>query len=273
MTQYATRTAVGDAPPWTRVPAGSFMRHSLLLAGRSLRKTRRNPGVLSDAVFLPIVFLVLFVYLFGGAVSTSRHAYLQFIFPGILMMTTVLVGMLATGIAINSDIKKGVFDRFRSLPIGRFAPLAGIVLADLVRYVIAVIVVFAAGTAMGFRVDTGIVPALAAALLGIALGFAMSWLNVLIGVAVKEETIVQSVGFLGIFPLAFGTNMVAPTRTLPGWLQAWVNVNPVNQAIKASRGLLVGGPVTNAAVITLLWAAGFLVVFGPLAAWVYRRRE
>ncbi|MEU8124379.1 ABC transporter permease [Spirillospora sp. NPDC049024] len=250
-----------------------LVRQSLLLAGRSLTKTRRDPGVLSDALFMPVVFLLLFVYLFGGAVSGSTHAYLQYVFPGVLVMTMLLAGMLATGLNINTDIKKGVFDRFRSLPIARSAPLVGIVLGDLVRYVLAAAVLFATGYLMGFRVQTGLVSALAAVGLATALGFSLGWLNVLIGVLVREETIVQSVAFLGIFPLAFGTDMVAPTSTLPGWLQAWVEVNPVGDAVEAARGLLLGGPVAHPATMTLLWSAGFLAVFGPLAGYAYRRRS
>jgi oleandomycin transport system permease protein len=250
-----------------------LVRHSLLLAGRSLTKTRRSPGVLSDALFMPIIFLLVFVYLFGGAVSGSTHAYLQYVFPGVLVMTMLLAGMLATGLSINTDIKKGVFDRFRSLPIGRSAPLIGIVLGDVIRYVVAAVVLFATGYLMGFRVETDAVSAVAAAGLATALGFAMGWINVLIGVLIKEEVIVQTVAFLGIFPLAFGTNMVVPTGTMPGWLQAWVKVNPVSDAVDASRGLLLGGPVAHPATATLLWSAGFLVVFGPLAVHAYRRRS
>ncbi|GAA0930638.1 ABC transporter permease [Nonomuraea longicatena] len=249
----------------------ALLRHSLLLAGRGLRKTRRNPGILFDALFLPIVFLLMFVYLFGGAVAGSTQVYLQYIFPGILVMSTIMAGLLATGVSLNVDVKKGVFDRFRSLPIGRSAPLVGSVLADMVRYAVALVSLFALGYLLGFRVQTGLVPALAASGLAVVLGFCMSWINVLVGVLIKETSVVQSVGFLGIFPLTFGTNMVAPTETLPGWLQVWVNVNPVTHAIEATRGLLLGGPVAASAVTTLIWSAGFLVVFAPLAVFAYRR--
>ncbi|TDB92797.1 ABC transporter permease [Actinomadura sp. 7K534] len=247
-------------------------RHSLLLAGRSLTKTRRNPGLLSDALFMPILFLLLFVYLFGGAVAGSTREYLQYVFPGVLVMTLLLVGMLSTGLSINTDIKKGVFDRFRSLPIGRSAPLTGIVLGDLIRYAVAACVLFATGYLMGFRVETDAASAVAAVALSTALGFALGWVNVLIGVLIKEEVIVQTVAFLGIFPLAFGTDMVVPAETLPGWLRAWVEVNPVSYAVDASRGLLVGGPVAGPATATLLWSAGFFAVFCPLAVYAYRRR-
>ncbi|WP_205855709.1 ABC transporter permease [Phytoactinopolyspora endophytica] len=283
MTDAATSmtepAAAGDFPPVTAPPQGRelipgrLVRDSLVLAKRSLTKTRRNPGEQVDALFLPIMFLVMFVYLFGGAVSGSRDDYVQYIFPGILVQTTILAGLLATGLHINIDIKKGVFDRFRSLPISRTAPLIGSVLGDMIRYVIAVVSVFAVGYLMGFRVETDLASALAATLLCIALGFSLSWLSVFIGVTVKDENVVTTIAFLGIFPLTFGTDMVAPEETLPGWLQAWADVNPVSHAIDASRGLLLGeGSVAGPVVATLLWSAGFLLVFGFLAMHAYRRR-
>lgn len=264
-----TRTAAEAMPqqrPW------ALARHSLVLAGRSLTKARRNPGMLIDALLLPIIFLLLFVYLFGGAVSGSTREYLQYVFPGVLVMTTILTGLVASGLNINIDIKKGVFDRFRSLPIGRSAPLLGSVAGDLVRYVVTLATLFALGSLLGFRVGTGPLSALAAAGLAITFGFCLSWINVLIGVLIKETAVVQIVAFLGIFPLAFGTSMVAPAETLPGWLQAWVAVNPVTHAVEATRGLLLGGPVGGPVVNTLAWSAGFLALFAPLAVHAYRRR-
>jgi oleandomycin transport system permease protein len=266
--------AATDAGPASRSAPRPWRlaRHSLVLARRSLLKTRRNPGILFDALFLPVVFLLLFVYLFGGAVAGSTHAYLQYIFPGILVMSTMMAGLLATGVNLNIDIKKGVFDRFRSLPIARSAPLIGSVLGDAIRYLVTLIALFGLGYLLGFRIQTNPLAALAACALAVVLGFGLSWINVLLGVLIRETSVVQSIGFLGIFPLAFGTNMVAPTRTLPGWLQAWVGVNPVSQAVDATRGLLLGGPVATPAIRTLLWSAALLAVFVPLAVWAYRRR-
>jgi oleandomycin transport system permease protein len=268
-TIVATSTASEATLPKRR---WGLVRHSLVLARRSLLKTRRNPGVLFDALFLPVVFLLMFVYLFGGAVAGSTREYLQYIFPGILVMTTIMAGLLATGVSLNIDVKKGIFDRFRSLPISRSAPLIGSVVGDMIRYVVALVALFALGYLLGFRIHTNPLSALAACVLAVTLGFCLSWINVLIGVLIRETTIVQSVGFLGIFPLAFGTSMVAPTRTLPGWLQAWVKVNPVSHAIDATRGLLLGGPVADPAIKTLLWSAALLAVFAPMAILAYRRR-
>ncbi|PSL05870.1 oleandomycin transport system permease protein [Haloactinopolyspora alba] len=274
MTETLTTGRTGPEATSRRRPY-PLARHSLALAGRSLTKVRRNPGLFMDALLLPVIFLLLFVYLFGGAVAGSTQEYLQYVFPGVLMMTAILAGMTSTGLTINLDIKKGVFDRFRSMPIGRSAPLIGSVLGDAIRYVVAVGTLFAFGYLLGFRVETDLPSALAAAGLAILFGFSISWINVLIGVLVKEETAVTTVAFLGIFPLAFGTNMVAPTETLPGWLQAWVDVNPVTHAVEATKGLLLGGAdtaVADAVTATLLWSAAFVVVFVPLSVQVYRRR-
>lgn len=257
-------------PPRER-PWG-LARHSLALAGRSLTKSRRNPGMFSDALLLPVIFLLLFVYLFGGAVAGSSRDYLQYLFPGILVLTTILAGQTSTALNIALDIKKGVFDRFRSLPIGRSAPLIGSVLGDTIRYLVAVVALFGLGYLLGFRAQTDPLSVLAAAALAIGFGFTLSWLTVWVAVLVRDENLVTTVAFLLPFPLVFGTNMVAPTETMPGWLQAWVNVNPVSHAIDAVRGLLLGGPATGSAITTLLWGAAFLVVFAPLAVHAYRRR-
>jgi oleandomycin transport system permease protein len=252
--------------PW------ALLRHSLALAGRSLTKTRRNPGVLLDALIMPVIFLLLFVYLFGGAVAGSTQEYLQYLFPGVLVLTTVLTGQISTGLSIVTDMKKGVFDRFRSMPIGRSAPLMGSVLGDAVRYFLAVLVLFGLGYLLGFRVETDMVSALAAAALAIGFGFSLSWLTVLVAVLVRDPTMVSTVGFLLPFPLVFGTSMAAPAATMPGWLRTWADVNPVSHAIDASRGLLVGGPVAEPVTMTLLWSVAFLAVFGTMAVTAYRRR-
>ena len=249
-----------------------LLRHSLALAGRGLRRTRRNPGTLIDAVLLPVIFLLLFVYLFGGAVAGSTQEYLQYLLPGILVLTTVLVGQTATGITIVTDMKKGVSDRFRSMPIGRAAPLIGSVLGDGVRYVVAIMMLFGLGFALGFRVQTDLVSALAAVALSVAFGFALSWLTVIAAAALRDETMVASIGFLLPFPLVFGTSMAAPVETMPGWLQTWTDINPVSHAIDASRALLLGGPAAEPVAMTLLWTGIFHVVLAPLAVAAYRRQ-
>jgi oleandomycin transport system permease protein len=249
-----------------------IIRHSLALARRGWIRIRRTPEGLADAIVAPVFFLLMFYYLFGGAVFASRHVYLQRIFPATVVMTVVFAGMMATGFNINADLRKGIYDRFRSLPIGRSAPLIGAVLSDMVRYLIALAVLFGTGFLLGFRVQTRASAALAAC--GVAIGFAFcgSWAYVWLGVIIREPSGLQGISFSTLFPLVFGTNMLVPTQTVPGWLQAWIHVNPVTHVMDACRGLLVGGPVARPFIESLLWSAGLLVVFAPLAVLAYRHR-
>lgn len=256
------------------VPSGrpfGLVRHSLALAKRSLLKTWHTPEQLLDVTLQPIMFIVIFVYLLGGAISGSTHDYLQFLLPA-LMVQTVMFASMATGVNLNTDVKKGVFDRFRSLPISRAAPLVGSVLGDVIRFVVSIAVMLGCGYALGFRIQTDPLRALAAFLLVIGFAFSLSWIFVLAGVVLREPGAVQGIAFVTMFPLTFGTNMMVPTATLPGWIQAWVKINPVSDVMAASRGLLVGGPVGRPVVTTLLWSLGILVVFVPLAVTAYRRR-
>lgn len=250
-----------------------LVRHSLVLARRSLIRIRRTPEGLADAVVLPVVFLAMFVYLFGGAVAGSTQSYLQFVFPAALMMTVIMAGTMTTGINLNADIKKGVFDRFRSLPIGRSTPLIGSVLADMIRYLLALAALFGFGYLIGFRVQTDPLSALAACALAIGFAFSLSWAFVLLGVLIREPGGLQGIAIVSLFPLVFGTNLVAPTKTMPGWLQVWVDINPVSHAMDASRALLLGGSATGPVVQTVVWSAALLAVFAPLTVAVYRRRS
>ncbi|MEV4415680.1 ABC transporter permease [Catellatospora sp. NPDC049609] len=270
-----TATLTPPAPAVTPAAAPrrpfALVRHSLALAGRSLAKTRRTPEQLLDVTLQPVIFVVIFVYLLGGAVAGSQHAYLQFLLPAILVQTAMFAST-AIGVNLNSDIKKGVFDRFRSLPIARSAPLIGAVLGDVIRFVVATLVLLGFGTALGFRLGNGILLGVAACLLVLVFSFCLSWTSVLIGMLVREPGAVQGISFLIMFPLTFGTNMMVPTDTLPGWLQAWVKLNPVTDVMAAARGLMLGGPVAVPVTHTLLWSLGLLVVFAPLAVRAYRRR-
>ena len=250
-----------------------LLRHSLVLARRSLAKTSRNPGAVINGVVTPALFLVLFLYLFGGAVAGSTRAYLQYLFPGIMVMGAGLTGLLSTGVAITIDMKKGVFDRFRSLPIGRSAPLLGSLLADVVRYSAAVAVLFGIGYLLGFRAQAGLLHALAAAALAIGFGFCLSWLTVLLAALAKDENAVLAFSFFAFLPLQLGTSLAAPAETLPGWLRAWTQVNPVTHVMDASRALLTGAPTGDSLALSLAWSAGLLVVLCPLAVLAYSRRQ
>jgi oleandomycin transport system permease protein len=251
--------------------AGRAIRHSIALARRGLLKTWRTPEALIDVTVQPIIFLVIFVYLFGGAITGSTHDYLQFVLPGLLVQS-ILFGSVAIGVNLNTDITKGVFDRFRSLPIARSAPLIGAVLADVIRYVILSVVLLTAGSILGFRISASPLSALAACLLAIGFALCLCWVSVFIGLVARTSGAVQGILFLTIFPLTFGSNVFVQTATLPGWLQGFVRVNPATHLTSAVRGLMLGGPVATPVLWTLLWMAGILAVFFPLAVRRYRLR-
>jgi oleandomycin transport system permease protein len=265
----AVAGTTSSGPPPVR--AFRVARHSLALARRSLIKTLRTPEQLLDVTLQPVMFVVIFVYLLGGAISGSQTAYLKFLLPAI-MVQSVMFAAVATGFSLNTDVKKGVFDRFRSLPIARSAPLIGSVLGDLARFVVSIGVLLGFGYAIGFRISTNPLEALAACLLVIFFASAITWIFVLFGVIMREPGAVQGTAFLVLFPLTFGTNMMVPTDTLPGWLQAWVKINPVSDVMDAARALMTGGPVGDTVVKSLLWSVGIIVVFAPLAVSFYRRR-
>ncbi|HEX6756456.1 MAG TPA: ABC transporter permease [Mycobacteriales bacterium] len=273
-TATLTRTPEPAAAPPDEAPATRpfpLLRHSLVLAGRAVLKIRRTPEQLLDATLQPIIFVVLFVYIFGGAVAGSTHDYLQYVLPAI-MVQTVMFSSVGIGVNLNTDIKKGVFDRFRSLPIPRSAPLVGAVLAEVVRFVVSVVVLMAVGYALGFRVTTDPATALAGCLLVIVFALCLCWVSVFLGTVLREPGSVQGILFLVLFPLTFGSNMFVPISSMPGWLQAWAHVNPTTHLVEAIRGLLVGGPVAGPVLWTLGWAGLMLAVFAPLAVRAYRRR-
>ncbi|HYT10275.1 MAG TPA: ABC transporter permease [Mycobacteriales bacterium] len=270
----ATLTLGPEAPaaaePEAARPFG-LLRHSLALAQRNVLRIRRTPEQFFDVTLQPVIFVLLFVYVFGGAIAGSTHGYLQYVLPAI-MVQTVLFSSLSIGVNLNGDIKKGVFDRFRSLPIPRPAPLVGAVLAEVVRFAVSVVVLLAFGYALGFRIGTDPLSALAACLLVIGFALALCWVFVFLGIIFREAGGVQGVGFLVMFPLTFGSSMFVPTASLPAWLQGWVEVNPVTHLVEAARGLMVGGPVATPVLQSLGWAALVLAVFVPLAVRAYRRK-
>ncbi|SES06269.1 ABC transporter permease [Actinokineospora terrae] len=257
--------------PITHISPGSALRHGFTLAGRAVTKVRKNPESLLDVTLQPIIFLLLFVYLFGGAIQGSTDAYLQVLLPG-LMVQNIAFASLGTGMALNADITKGVFDRFRSMPIARSAPLIGAVLGDIVRFVVTLTVLLVVAVIMGFRVQTDPGRFLIAIALLIAFGLCLCWVSVFVGMLVKSPQAVPGTLVAFIFPLTFGSNVFVPSDSLPGWLQVWVDINPVTHLANAARGLLLGGDWVADAGWAFLWAIGIAAVFFPLALRAYRRR-
>ncbi len=259
-------------PSGGQASVASSFRHILALAQRSLIKTWRTPEALIDVTIQPVIFLALFTYIFGGAIAGgSTASYLQFLLPGLLGQSIALAGV-ALGQNLNADIEKGVFDRFRSLPIARSAPLVGAVVADFARYLVLCVVTLAFGYLMGFRLQTNAVAAIAAIALAIAFALCFCWISVFIGMKARTPGAVQGIMFLFVLPLSFGSNTYVQTSTMPGWLQSFVKVNPISHLVSAVRGLMVGGPVATDLCWTLGWMAVLVGVFFPLALRAYRRR-
>jgi oleandomycin transport system permease protein len=264
------------APPGTplrrRIGAGQALAHSLTLAWRNVTQLKHSPEKLLDVILMPIVFLVLFLFVFGGVVAGSTHAYLELLLPGLVAQMAVFATM-GLGTALCEDIHKGVFDRFRSLPIARSAPLVGAVLGDTARFCVVMVVLTGFGSLLGFRFHTGVLPVLAAFALAYVFYLAVCWISVLIGLIAPSPETVQGIAFIFIMPLVFGSSILMPsTQSMPGWLQAWVKVNPVTSLADAVRGLTVGGPVASHVMYALAWAAGIVVVAFPLAMRMYRHR-
>ena len=245
------------------------LSHTRTLTWRFLVKTRRNPEMFADVTIQPILFTVLFVFVFGGAVGGDWHNYLQFLLAGLLVQNTIFL-TISTGFSLNSDIEKGVFDRFRSLPIARSSPLLGAVLGDAMRYALSICVLLGFGVVLGYHGSVAGTVAAGLVVLGFAL--ALCWVWVWLGLVMRKPQGVQAAGFPFMILLTFGSNVFVPADTLPSWLRAFVDVNPVRYLVDAARGLMVGGPVAEGLRYTLYWSVGLLVVFVPLALRAYRRR-
>jgi ABC-2 type transport system permease protein len=236
---------------------------------RGMLKIKHVPEQLIDVTLTPVLFLVMFTYLFGGAMSGSTGEYLQFILPGILVQS-VLFTSVYSGVALNTDMTKGVVDRFRSLPIWRAAPLVGAVIGDCVRFAIASTIVVLLGFALGFDAAGGVTGVLGAMLLVILFSFALSWVFTTIGLLMRSPSAVMNTGFMALFPLVFLSNTLVDPNTLPSALEAFVNVNPVSSLVTAARGLM-GGDASAGDIGLVLAEAGVLVaIFAPLTVRLYR---
>ncbi len=265
-TSISTKTVRAEAK--TSVSLAETVRQSFSMGYRGLLKIRHNPEQLFDVVLQPIIFTLMFTYIFGGAISGNIHNYLPVIIPGILVQT-VIVTSIVTGTQLREDMDKGVFDRFRSLPIARISPLAGALLADVVRYLIATVITFGVGIAMGWRPDP--VGVIASTLLVLVCSFAVSWIFALMGCVMKKASAVQGVSMLIMFPLTFMSNAFVPVNTMPGWLQGFVNVNPISHLVSAVRELCNSGHAGTHVLWSLLGAAIITAIFAPLAVRAYIR--
>ena len=253
-----------------RPPRPSAYAASAAFGWRAVRKIKHVPEQLFDVTAFPIIMTLMFTYLFGGALAGSVTEYLQFLLPGILVMSVVMITMY-TGIAVNTDIAKGVFDRFRTLPIWRPAPMVGYLLGDLLRYVIASVVILAVGLILGFRPGGGVVGVVAGVGLLIVFSFAFSWIWTMFGLIMRSEKAVMGVSMLVLFPLTFLSNVFVSPTTMPDWLEAVVEVNPVTKLVAAVRSMMAGTWDMGAITWVLVASVVLTVVFGALTMRKYNR--
>jgi ABC-2 type transport system permease protein len=264
----AVRRAIASTE---RPPRPGRLSTALTFGWRGMLKVKHVPEQLLDVTITPVMFVLMFTYLFGGAIAGSTSAYLQYILPGMLVMS-VLFTTVYSGVSLNTDLTKGVVDRFRSLPIWRPAPLLGSLLGDSVRYVIAGTVIIVLGVALGYRPEGGAGGALGALALVVVFSFGLSWVFSVLGLLLRSPNAVMNAGFMAIFPLTFLSNVFVDPSTLPGPLEAFVDVNPISILATASRSLMTGQPDGEAIAVSLAVAAVLALVFLPLTTRLYRSR-
>lgn len=250
----------------------NVIQNIITMTYRNLLKTFHNPDQLMDVLIQPIVFMILFGYLFGGAISGGVHAYLPIIVPGILVQT-ILSAASGSGTQIREDMETGIFDRFKSLPIAHVAPLAGQLLADILRLITATIASLTTGYFMGWRPNVNFGWIIVITLLAIFIGWAISWIYALIGLLAKSATMVESISLMTMLLLSFLSNAFIPIHTLPRILQVIANLNPITYVITAIRQILATGAFPNTAWIVLLFGVGIILIFAPLTVWAYDRQR
>ncbi|HLK95693.1 MAG TPA: ABC transporter permease, partial [Nocardioidaceae bacterium] len=252
-------------------PAVASPLSSVLTFGwRAMLKIKHVPEQLLDVTITPVMFVLMFTYLFGGAVAGSTAAYLDYILPGILVMS-VLFTTVYSGVGLNTDLTRGVVDRFRSLPIWRSAPLLGPMLGDSVRYVLAGTVIIVLGVVLGYRPEAGLVGVVAALALVVVFSFGLSWVFTTLGLLMRTPMAVMNAGFMALFPLTFLSNVFVDPATLPAPLEAFVDVNPISILATAARGLMEGNADGGDIAVVLAVALGLTLVFLPITTHLYRR--
>jgi ABC-2 type transport system permease protein len=255
-----------------RPSPASGVAASLTFSWRALLKIKHIPEQLGDVIGIPIIFTLLFTYLFGGALAGSTRGYLQFLLPGSLVMTVLMVSMYA-GVAVNTDVTKGVFDRFRSLPIWRPALIVGALLGDLCRYLLASTLVIGLGLVMGYQPSSGATGVLSAVALLLAFAFGLGWVWSTLGLLMRTPSAVMNAGMLVLFPLTFASNVFVDPHTLPGWLRSFVHVNPITHLVTAERTLMDGTATLAQISWVLIATAALTAVFAPLSMQIYRNKQ
>ncbi|SEG85646.1 ABC-2 type transport system permease protein [Thermomonospora echinospora] len=267
----SAETIAAVLSPGARPARPSALSASVTFGWRAMLKIKHVPEQLFDVTAFPIMMTLMFTYLFGGALAGSTREYLQFLLPGIMVMSVVMTTMY-TGVTVNNDIEKGVFDRFRSLPMWRPAPMVGYLLGDMFRYTMGATVILVLGLVLGFRPEGGVGGVLAGMALLVAFSFAFSWVWTMFGLMLRSEKSVMGTSMLVLFPLTFLSNILVDPETMPGWLQVFVDVNPVAHLVAAVRGLMAGEVDTGELVWVTASGGVLIVVFGTLTMRLYNRK-
>ena len=266
-------TVAAPARATTRVNRGHAVGDAITMAWRNLLNIKRNPQLLVFATIQPVIFVVMFRYVFGGAIQGSLPAgqtYVNFLMPGIFVQTIVF-GALTTGVGLADDLSKGLVDRFRSLPMARSAVLVGRTLADFVRNFFVVILMCVVGFIVGWTIGTDVFGLLGAIGIILAFSYALSWVFAIVGLTVKDAETAQAVSFPILAPLVFASSAFVPVKSMPGWLQAFAAHQPVSVTASAVRALFIGGPTASYVLQSVGWSIAILLVFVPLAVRRYRR--
>jgi ABC-2 type transport system permease protein len=254
-----------------RPPAPSALSNALVFGWRAVLKFKHVPEQLFDLVMTPIMFTLLFTFVFGGALAGSPGGYLQVFLPGILVQT-VMFNAVYSGMGLSTDLGTGLFDRFRSLPIWSLSPFAGLMVGDVLRHSIAGGIILTIGLILGYRPEAGIVGVLGAFALLVVIGFGTGWIFIVLGLLIRTPMTVMTIGFTFMFPLIFASNIMVDPKTMPGWLRAFVEVNPVSLMTSAMRGLMGGTATFEQVSLALVAPIALTVILAPLTIWLYRRQ-
>jgi oleandomycin transport system permease protein len=255
-----------------RIGLRANLRHIGALVRRNALQIKQDPESMMDALLMPIVFTLLFVYVFGGAVAGSQNAYINYVIPGLMAMGGMNIAM-SVGTGVNDDFNKGVMDRFRTMPIARSSVLIAKLVVEVGRMLVSTVILLAMGFLLGYDLATGPLELLAAVGLALLFGSSLTWIFMLLGLTMKTPQSVQGVGFMVMMPLQFGSSIFANPQTMPGWLQTFTDYNPLSKLADAARGLMSGhGAVGHPVTVVVLWALGITVVMAPLAVAKFRSR-
>jgi ABC-2 type transport system permease protein len=271
MNDTASTTLAPQLEAVARPTTPSAISNALVFGWRAVLKFKHIPEQLFDLVMTPIMFTLLFTFVFGGALAGSPGEYLQFFLPGILVQTVVF-NAVYSGMGLSTDLSKGLFDRFRSLPIWALAPFAGLMVGDVLRHLIAATIILTIGLILGYRPEAGLPGVVAAFVLLVAIGFGMGWIFIVLGLVMRTPNTVMTLGFTIMFPLVFASNIMVDPRTMPGWLRGFVDVNPVSLMTTAARGLMAGSATLDQILLALLAPVLLTAVLAPVTLWLYRKQ-